>query len=40
MIKFLSLIFGVAVFIELMMIIVALVKEYFINKEDKTPSEI
>lgn len=36
----LSIGFGVVVIIELIIIINAFIKEYFLNKEDKTISEI
>ena len=40
MIKILSIIFGITVFIEFVMILMALIREYVINKEDKTESEV
>lgn len=38
--KFLMLIFGIAVFIEFAMVVISFIKEYFVNKENKTKSEI
>ena len=40
MIKILSIIFGITVFIEFVMTLMALIREYVINKEDKTESEV
>lgn len=38
--KFLTLILGITVFIEFIMILVGLIREYLIDKEDKTESEV
>ena len=38
--KFLTLILGIIVFIEFIMILVGLIREYLIDKEDKTESEV
>lgn len=40
MIKILSMIFGIAVFIEFIIVVFSSIKEYLINKEDKTNTEI
>ena len=39
-IKILSIILGITVFIEFIMVLMGLIREYIIDKEDKSESEI